>query len=353
MPGHGSSTAWHPGVASRIPGDIRHLATVYRPENVFTDVAAAEELADLTGLEPRRARGLPAAAARAARAPDPGQRRLLHPRRREDRGPRHQLSPDGEHNPSRLRRAGAGCASTRATMGFGVRSRRSSRRSSRFSSAPAAEGTTPAPHSAANRLRELFQLPRSQTAATAESVTASDSDVIAAWEKVRAAAAIPFERRRAALWHAQRLALFVRHGRIWGSRETIAALALDLACQRLRQRSRRARDRAAVREGGGGRARSRSCRAQDHPVVMNTKGASASGKSTLRPRQTQARRRTSACNWSEFAIISPDIWRKQLLDYDDARAGVQVRRRRSPARSCRSSTGSSIATWPARPSAAK
>jgi len=44
--------AWHPGVLSRIPGEIRHLATVYRPENVFTAVAAAEELADLTGLDP-------------------------------------------------------------------------------------------------------------------------------------------------------------------------------------------------------------------------------------------------------------------------------------------------------------
>ena len=42
---------WHPGVASRIPREIRHLATLYRPENVFTGVTQAEELQDLTGLE--------------------------------------------------------------------------------------------------------------------------------------------------------------------------------------------------------------------------------------------------------------------------------------------------------------
>ena len=30
--------------------------------------------------------------------------------------------------------------------------------------------------------------------------------------------------------------------------------------------------------------------------------------------------------WSDFALISPDIWRKQLLDYADARRGLQVRR---------------------------
>jgi hypothetical protein len=42
--------AWHPGVESRIPRGIRHLATIYRPENVYTAVTQAEELQDLTGL---------------------------------------------------------------------------------------------------------------------------------------------------------------------------------------------------------------------------------------------------------------------------------------------------------------
>ena len=54
---------------------------------------------------------------------------------------------------------------------------------------------------------------------------------------------------------------------------------------------------------------------QEAPVVMNTKGPSASGKSTLRPLQ----RRPAAdigVDWSEFALISPDIWRKQLIDYE-------------------------------------
>src|SRR6185295_1451755 len=52
----------------------------------------------------------------------------------------------------------------------------------------------------------------------------------------------------------------------------------------------------------------------DRPVVMNTKGASASGKSTLRPRQKKLAA-DIGLRWSEFALISPDIWRKQLLDY--------------------------------------
>jgi len=55
--------------------------------------------------------------------------------------------------------------------------------------------------------------------------------------------------------------------------------------------------------------------AQDRPVVMNVKGASASGKSTLRPRQKQLAAGLGI-DWADFALISPDIWRKYLLDYD-------------------------------------
>lgn len=49
-------------------------------------------------------------------------------------------------------------------------------------------------------------------------------------------------------------------------------------------------------------------------MVMNTKGAPASGKSTLRPLQRKLAARIGV-HWSEFALISPDIWRKFLLDY--------------------------------------
>jgi hypothetical protein len=48
---------------------------------------------------------------------------------------------------------------------------------------------------------------------------------------------------------------------------------------------------------------------------MNVKGASASGKSTMRPLQKQLARGLGV-NWEDFALISPDIWRKYLLDYD-------------------------------------
>ncbi len=54
---------------------------------------------------------------------------------------------------------------------------------------------------------------------------------------------------------------------------------------------------------------------QEKPIIMNTKGASASGKSTLRPLQKKLAGELGV-EWAEFALISPDIWRKYLLDYD-------------------------------------
>src|ERR1700681_610356 len=42
---------WNPGIASQVPRPLRHLSTIYRPENVFTSVAHADEMHDPTGLE--------------------------------------------------------------------------------------------------------------------------------------------------------------------------------------------------------------------------------------------------------------------------------------------------------------
>ncbi len=53
---------------------------------------------------------------------------------------------------------------------------------------------------------------------------------------------------------------------------------------------------------------------QAKPVVMNTKGASAAGKSTLRPKQQQLADKLKT-SWADYAVISPDYWRKYLIDY--------------------------------------
>ncbi|MEL7115461.1 MAG: hypothetical protein AAGP08_07690 [Pseudomonadota bacterium] len=55
--------------------------------------------------------------------------------------------------------------------------------------------------------------------------------------------------------------------------------------------------------------------AQSEPVVLNAKGASASGKSTIRDKQKQIAARLGL-DWADFAVISPDYWRKALIDYE-------------------------------------
>ena len=71
----------------------------------------------------------------------------------------------------------------------------------------------------------------------------------------------------------------------------------------------------------------RALPAQDKPLIMNVKGASASGKSTIRPRQRQLAQKLGIA-WEDFALISPDYWRKYLLDYeslgDDHKYGAML-----------------------------
>ncbi len=54
---------------------------------------------------------------------------------------------------------------------------------------------------------------------------------------------------------------------------------------------------------------------QAEPVVMNVKGASGAGKSTIRPLQRELAERLGI-PWQDFALVSPDYWRKFLLDYE-------------------------------------
>jgi hypothetical protein len=54
---------------------------------------------------------------------------------------------------------------------------------------------------------------------------------------------------------------------------------------------------------------------QKAPLVLNVKGASAAGKSTIRPLQRKLAERLGV-RWEDFALVSPDYWRKYMLDYE-------------------------------------
>ena len=308
---HLDSGPWNPGIRSQIPVHLRHLCTIFRPENVSTSLAAAEELQLLTGLPP-----VEFVAFR------PG-RLVLHElliRVTAD------LSvPDG----SRIEDLGI---NFREMTGIILRRH--------------LDAHMP-------RVMEAFEQLRRQLTAAIDSAfavvvapvappvrAARGAGILGFLTRRRARSAQPPPREAALSWgpgqiaDCERLAaaandavqevgfrclgrvlsaLFVNHGRAWGTRELIVSLATDMACNshgsefigRLIDPPLR---RAAASEGY------RLLPAQARPVVINTKGPSASGKSTLRPLQKQLTGRLGIA-WADFALISPDIWRKQLLDY--------------------------------------
>ncbi len=104
-----------------------------------------------------------------------------------------------------------------------------------------------------------------------------------------------------------------RHGRVWGDAGVLAPLVTGLAANDEGAAAIGALIEPWVREAAHAEGFA-LLPAQAQPVVMNTKGASAAGKSTLRPQQKRLAAEIGV-NWSDFALISPDIWRKYLLDY--------------------------------------
>jgi hypothetical protein len=104
-----------------------------------------------------------------------------------------------------------------------------------------------------------------------------------------------------------------RHGRVRGDNALLRELAVTFVCNEYGSEAIGNAivpffQEAVSREGY------RRLPRQEEPVVMNVKGASAAGKSTMRPLQRILAGKLNF-RWEEFALISPDIWRKFLLDY--------------------------------------
>jgi hypothetical protein len=272
---------WNPGVASRTPREWLGLATLFHPENAFGDLASVEELAGLTGL--------PRSELVAFRP----QRLALHELL--IRVTADFAVPDG----SRIEDLGINFRriASRILTGYLV------------------------PRMAA--IETAFEDARGQVTATLVATLAEivggrgvpswGLEQIAECQK-RADAAAGGDTRTSLRALTRVLSgLFTTNGRAWGTRELILRLARDRAVNLLGSEVVGRTIEPFLREAALAEGY-RLLPAQDAPIVINTKGASASGKSTLRPLQKQLAGDIGV-RWSDFALISPDIWRKQLLDY--------------------------------------
>jgi len=305
---------WNPGLRSQIPRELLHLATIFRPENAFTSVTDAEELRDLTGLELSEL------------ATFRPQRLALHELL--VRVTADFSVPDG----SKIEDLGINFRQmTRALLARHVDPRMDTivttydtqrRRLSELIHSELADlyspqrpSAPPPPRSEPGFFAGLFRgrARRADTDADANVEAASEPRVVARWQ---AGAAAGSDRVRQSACRALVKvvsALLVRHGHAWGGRELVASLATNIACNDVGSEDIGRLIDPWLVEAARSEGYTRLPR-QERPVVMNTKGASASGKSTLRPLQ-KALAGNIGVRWSEFALISPDIWRKQLLDY--------------------------------------
>ena len=302
--------AWHPGLKSELPPDLLPQVTLYRPTNSEVDYRQAREAAEFCGLKPQDM-----IAFRADRlaihevlirvtadfhVPDgPNYEELgLNLRSMAKRLlDRHVLPRQDELE--------AAFEAVRAEA-----RERIDAILHRDVFAPA----EPAPPPKPSFLERLVGRDRPMRAEVPAATAPPEIAALAAWQDALAETEDALE--QACL---RSLGMIVggivgRCGRLMADRDLVVRLATNLVCnsygsQRIGALIAPILHAAAEAEGY------RLLPRQDAPVVLNVKGASAAGKSTIRPLQRELAERLGV-PWEDFALVSPDYWRKFLLDYD-------------------------------------
>jgi hypothetical protein len=319
-PAEGTFGPWNPGIKSQIPGELRHLSTIYRPENVFTSIAAVTEMHGLTGFSPSELVAF-----------------------RPERLALHEL----------LIRVTADLAVPDGSRigDLGINFREIASRVHERYLLPEMDAIFAAYTKARHELRTameaaLAEVMAEHMPAAAPARRSAATSLFSRLARRRGAGAIPDIVERgwgpSHIAHCEHLAhsaeealqriayrtlarvmsaLFATQGQAWGTREIILSVATDMACNDYGSDSIGRTLEPLLLHA----ARSEGYRLlprQERPVVINTKGPSASGKSTLRPLQKKLAGDIGA-RWGDFALISPDIWRKQLLDYGELGAAYK------------------------------
>ena len=303
--------AWNPGLESQLPREYLPLSTMFKNENVSSSIAKAHELSDYCGL--------PAHELVAFRP----ERLIVHEllihvttslsvpdgRDYEDLGQNFR-----EITSTILNRYIAPHRTELAQVFEQLRSAASVMIARELAKAFA--DPRPAVEDRGSRWpRQLFALGKSkkQPRFPIETVAERDRRIVSEWREKSETAN---DRLDQACFDAlNRIATGVmnRHGRVRGDNALLRELAVSFVCNEYGSEAIGNAivpffQEAVSREGYWRLPR------QEEPVVMNVKGASAAGKSTMRPLQRILAGKLNF-RWEEFALISPDIWRKFLLDY--------------------------------------
>jgi hypothetical protein len=303
--------AWNPGLESRLPREYLPLSTIFRSENVSTGIAKAHELSDYCGL--------PVHELVAFRA---------------DRLIVHELLihvttglavPDGRDDEDlgrNFRKIAATILDRYITPHreelarvFEQVKHKASLVIERELANAFAETRTPVGADQSADWRRLFAFGKSRKPSPkpAETVAERDQRILSQWSKKSQNTEDRLEQACFAALYEVATAVISRQGRLSGDHALLAELAVILVCNDYGSGVIGDAILPFVQEAVAGEGY-RALPAQKKPVVMNVKGASASGKSSMRPLQKNLAGKLDL-PWDEFALISPDIWRKFLLDY--------------------------------------
>jgi hypothetical protein len=303
--------AWHPGLESELPRELLHLATVFRRENVTTSVPEALELSDYCGLPPQDLvafrperliiHELLVRVTAGVAVPDGTDYEDLGRNFREIASTilYKYIAPhldDLKHLFEEVRSAASVVIAQELSNLFSLRLK-PARDADQMSG-------TGWPFGLARQKRQ----PRPQ-----ETAEQRELRIILEWSKKAQAADNRLDRSCFRALSRIATAITARRGRLFADKELLTDLVVRLVCNDFGSEAMGDAiapliQEAALREGY------RPLSPQERPVIMNVKGASASGKSTMRPLQ-RALAKKLGFPWESFALISPDIWRKFLLDY--------------------------------------
>jgi len=300
-------SAWNPGVLSRIPPEFRLLETIFRAEHVFPSPDLVEDFARMTGLpceelvmfRPARLAlhevivrvTADIAVSEGASEEQFGQnfRQIA-------------LKILGDYVAPRMPEIAQLHAELRERAGAQVRAILGARLG------PAAEPTPPRGFPL-----NLFMRPKPRHAPV-ESPADREHRVVAGFKAEGVTAADPLERAIFRSLYRILGAMLATRGSVGADLVLLGDLVTRHVCShfggRLVGGAIAPLVEAAIEQEGYIRVRLRAA-----PVLISLKGASAAGKSSIRP-MVKRLMLDSGIDSEGHATISPDVWRRLLLDYD-------------------------------------
>lgn len=308
-------SAWNPGIESEIPPALRELETIYDPANVFTSLAEVNELATETGLSPEELTSFRP------------HRLVLHELIVRINADIVVLEGENEEDLGINFRNIARIIFSKYVIprlmqiehGFDTMRTKIEDMTKRELAA-ALRQDRPA-RAARPSLWARLTGARPKPAAPAQSRQEREFELINAYKASGLAADDPLAAAVYRSLYRVLGAIATTRGFIGNDPEYLTGICVRHACNYLGSRDIGRKVGELVKAAIAGEGYDLIPDA-DRPVLISLKGASAAGKSSLRPMLREMMAQLGIEDQG-YGTISPDIWRRLLLDYDALGAGYK------------------------------